>query len=85
MSTHHHLDPDPRAELADYVRYFGSDADRRPLAVKIDDYPQHDWLEEAFEGDDEELSEDDAVLLEALTGEDPIGWTYAEAARQLAD
>jgi hypothetical protein len=85
MSTHHHLDPDPRDELADYLLYLESDTDRRPVAVKIDDYPQYDWLEEALAGDDEALSEDDAALLESLIGEDASAWTYAQAATHLAD
>jgi hypothetical protein len=85
MSTHHHLDPDPRAELADYLRYLISDADRRPLDAKINDDPQHNWLEQALDGDEEELSDDHVELLAALTGDDPRELTYAEASRQLAE
>ena len=85
MKPETYFDPDPRAELIDYLFYLGNEADRRPVAVKIDLNPQHDWLEDDLEGDDEELSDDDAALLEALIDEDASGWTYAQAAIHLAD
>jgi hypothetical protein len=84
MGHHDHLEMEPREELVEYCAYLESDADERPLAVKIDDLPTYQWLETALAGDEEPLSEEAVRSLDSLIGEDPEGWSWAEGGRQLA-
>jgi hypothetical protein len=85
MGWNNHVRPDPHEAFDEYLSYLDSDIDERPLAVRIDDYPAHEWLERELAGDRTRLPEEVVAHLGALTGTDATGWSYTHAAHYLAE